>query len=116
LVIAGNQARVVPDYTVPPDVSATKFEPGAGLDKATSAAKQAEPVKPDQADVKPEDGRPGTTNPGTTNPGTTNIEAGNPRPRTSSTSPATSLGTGDPQPAVPDAKPPPDATSTGTGK
>ena len=42
LVIAGNQARVVPDYTLPPDVR--------------QAAKPAEPVKPAEPDAKPADG------------------------------------------------------------
>jgi outer membrane lipoprotein SlyB len=51
LVIAGNQARVVPDYTLPPDVS------GAKSDKAAASVKSAEPVKPDRpaADAKPGD-------------------------------------------------------------
>ncbi len=39
LVIAGNQARVVPDYTVPPDV--------------TKTAKPAEPPKPAEPDARP---------------------------------------------------------------
>ncbi len=42
LVIAGNQARVVPDYTLPPEVK---------------SGKTAEPAKP-AADVKPADGKP----------------------------------------------------------
>jgi outer membrane lipoprotein SlyB len=96
LVIAGNQARVVPDYTVPPDVSATKFEPGTASDRAAPAAK--EPVKPISTDVRPVDAPPVITNPVTTNPLTTNIEAGNP------------------QPAAPDAKSTPDAGSIGSGK
>nr|WP_294543970.1 hypothetical protein [uncultured Rhodopila sp.] len=43
LVIAGNQARVVPDYTLPPDVR---------------EAKAAEPAKPAQPDAKPADAPP----------------------------------------------------------
>nr|WP_294508208.1 hypothetical protein [uncultured Rhodopila sp.] len=50
LVIAGNQARVVPDYTLPPDVS---------KDKQAKAA--AEPVKP--ADAAPADARPADAKP-----------------------------------------------------
>jgi outer membrane lipoprotein SlyB len=46
LVIAGNQARVVPDYTVPPEVK---------------PAKAAEPVKP--ADTAPSDAKPADTSP-----------------------------------------------------
>ena len=47
LVIAGNQARVVPDYTLPPDIT---------------AAKAPEPVKPAEA-VKPEAALPGQAKP-----------------------------------------------------
>jgi outer membrane lipoprotein SlyB len=111
LVIAGNQARVVPDYTVPPDVSATKFDPGPGADKAAPPAKGAELVKPDAADIKPADARPVTTN-----PVTTDSEAGNAQPRTPSASPPTTPSAGDPQPALPDARSAPDSSSTGTGK
>lgn len=106
LVIAGNQARVVPDYTVPPDVSATKFAPEAGSDKAAPGAKGAELAKPDPTDLKPADARQGTTN----------IEPGNPPPLSSPTSPATSPGFGDPRPTAPDGKPAPDANSAATGK
>lgn len=46
LVIAGNQARVVPDYTLPPDVREAK------------TARPAEPVKPAEPDAKPADAAP----------------------------------------------------------
>jgi len=46
LVIAGNQARVVPDYTLPPEVA-------RGL-----PAKTAEPVKPAEPEAKPADAAP----------------------------------------------------------
>jgi outer membrane lipoprotein SlyB len=46
LVIAGNQARVVPDYTVPPDITAAKSHEAA---KPVEAAKPAGPATPAEA-------------------------------------------------------------------
>jgi outer membrane lipoprotein SlyB len=46
LVIAGNQARVVPDYTVPPEVTQAKPEKAADPAKPPEAAKATEPGAP----------------------------------------------------------------------
>jgi outer membrane lipoprotein SlyB len=83
LVIAGNQARVVPDYTVPPDVSVAKADKSADADKAAGAAKPADAVKGDQpaADAKAGDTTPsGGTASGDAKPATAapaNAAAGN---------------------------------------
>jgi outer membrane lipoprotein SlyB len=55
LVIAGNQARVVPDYTVPPDITAAKSHEAA---KPVEAAKPAEPAAPAEAAKPPEPAAP----------------------------------------------------------
>jgi outer membrane lipoprotein SlyB len=61
LVISGNQARVVPDYTLPPDITAAKSagapksaeaEPHPDVIRPAEAMKPAEAVKPTEA-VKP---------------------------------------------------------------
>jgi outer membrane lipoprotein SlyB len=54
LVIAGNQARVVPDYTLPPDVREAK------------APKPAEPAKPAEPDARPADAAPAAGSPSAT--------------------------------------------------
>lgn len=46
LVIAGNQARVVPDYTVPPEVAQAKSDKTADSAKPAEAAKATEPAAP----------------------------------------------------------------------
>ncbi len=57
LVIAGTQARVVPDYTVPPDVTAKVDKPaGQGAGSAPAPAKAAgsdAPAKPAEAGASP---------------------------------------------------------------
>ena len=53
LVIAGNQARVVPDYTVPADVKATK-----AAEPAKPAATDVKPADAPLADAKPADAKP----------------------------------------------------------
>jgi outer membrane lipoprotein SlyB len=65
LVIAGNQARVVPDYTLPPDIAGAKSDKPTGSDKAAAIVKPTEPVKLDQPvpDVKPAEGQPAGSQP-----------------------------------------------------
>jgi outer membrane lipoprotein SlyB len=61
LVIAGSQARVVPDYTVPPEVAQAK--PGKAVDPG-------KPVEPDlrPADAAPVDNKPTEATPATAKP------------------------------------------------
>jgi outer membrane lipoprotein SlyB len=58
LVIAGNQARVVPDYTVPPEV-----KPGKTPDPAKPADPDAKPADAAQSDAKPGDAKPADAKP-----------------------------------------------------
>ncbi|MEA2777018.1 MAG: outer rane lipoprotein SlyB, partial [Acetobacteraceae bacterium] len=53
LVIAGNQARIVPDYTLPPDITVAK---------APATPQSVEPVKPE---VAPEPAKPAEAPPAT---------------------------------------------------
>ena len=55
LVIAGNQARVVPDYTLPADVSKDK--------QAKPAAEPVKPAEAPPADARPADAKPGDAAP-----------------------------------------------------
>ena len=61
LVIAGNQARVVPDYTLPPGMAGAKSGQADRVGKRRRC-KPTEPVKLDQPlpDVTPAEGRPRT--------------------------------------------------------
>jgi outer membrane lipoprotein SlyB len=47
LVIAGNQARVVPDYTVPPSIKAAEAAKAPEAVRAPDPAKVPEPAAPD---------------------------------------------------------------------
>jgi outer membrane lipoprotein SlyB len=63
LVIAGNQARVVTDYTVPPEV-----KPGKTPDPAKPAGPDAKPADAAQTDAKPGDAKPGDAKPADAKP------------------------------------------------
>jgi outer membrane lipoprotein SlyB len=63
LVIAGNQARVVPDYTLPPDVKTAK-----AAEPAKPAAADAKPGDAPAADAKPADAKPADAPPAGTPP------------------------------------------------
>jgi outer membrane lipoprotein SlyB len=62
LVISGNQARVVPDYTVPPSVQSAKA--GETASKSDAASSEAKPGDTKPADVKSGDTKSGDVKPG----------------------------------------------------
>jgi outer membrane lipoprotein SlyB len=109
LVIAGNQARVVPDYTLPPDVSGAKSDKPTGSDKTAASVKPAEPVKLDQpaADAEPGDAQPARPQAG-------NTQAGTPAESAQPTGGQAAGPAITPQSATADAKPAPDSNSAGS--
>jgi outer membrane lipoprotein SlyB len=109
LVIAGNQARVVPDYTLPPDVSGAKSDKPVGSDKAAASVKPAEPFKPEQPAAA---ANPGEAQPA--NPQPTDTQAGT--AQTGSVQPTGGQAAGPaitPQSTAADAKPPSGPSSAG---
>ncbi|ODU56930.1 MAG: hypothetical protein ABS99_05385 [Acetobacteraceae bacterium SCN 69-10] len=81
LVIAGTQARIVPDYTAEPE---PVVPPGA-------AAPTPDPAKP--AEGKPVDTKPGDTQPGDTKPGDPIKTESLPSPGAEQPTPAKGVGT-----------------------
>ncbi|MFL5255814.1 MAG: hypothetical protein ACJ8AI_23530 [Rhodopila sp.] len=61
LVIAGNQARIVPDYTVPPEVAQAKLDKGAEPAKLIDPVKPTEGAKPADPGKAAEQGKPAET-------------------------------------------------------
>jgi outer membrane lipoprotein SlyB len=88
LVIAGNQARVVPDYTLPPDVR---------------EAKAAEPAKPAQPDAKPAEAPPAAAS--TAAPASTPPATATPAPAATSQPDTANSATKPPEAAPADTKP-----------
>lgn len=72
LVIAGNQARVVPDYTVPPSTTATKATEAAEAARTdTAPAGIKSPDAPGATDVRPAEVKPSDAAPAEAKPAET---------------------------------------------
>lgn len=67
LVIAGNQARVVPDYTLPPDIKAAKA--AEAVKPADVPPADAKPADAPPAEIKPAAATPTEARPAATDPG-----------------------------------------------
>ena len=68
LVIAGNQARVVPDYTLPPDVSPNKSADTAKVETTGAVVMPKAEAMPAPAETKPMEAKPAEIRPGDAKP------------------------------------------------